>query len=140
MSDKGKSDEQIENEEGMRVAMENTRGTIQAVRSQQYQRRLERRREVTRAYHADRENDERLAARAGHSAQRRERDSENRSGAMIAAHRADEDLDFFLCNRRSDEYNQRVRAGAELRIRQRDALELAKRGPVDVPSRTEKKE
>lgn len=138
MSDKGKSDQQIENEERFRVAMETTRGTIQEVRSQQFQRKLERKRAVTQTYHADLGNDERLAAQADHSAQRRERDRENRFGAYRAAGEADEGLDFFIFNRRCDEFNQRVRAGTERRIRERDELERAKRGPVDGEHRTEK--
>lgn len=125
MSDKGKSDQQIEREERFRVAMENTRGTIQQVRSQEHQRRLERHRAVTRTYHADLANDKRLAARDGHSAQRRERDRRNRIEAYCTARDADEVLNFFVFNRRSDEYNQRVGASTEQRIRERDELERA---------------
>lgn len=127
MSDKGKSDQQIEREERFRVAMENTRGTIPGVQSQEYQRKLDRQRAVTRTYHADLDNDERLAVRAGHSPQRRERDRRNRVGAYSAAREADEELDFFVGNRRSDEYLQRVCAGTEQRIRERDKLESAER-------------
>lgn len=127
MGDKGKSDQQIEREERLRVAMENTRGTMEEARSQQYQRRLKRQRTVTRTHHANLDNDERLAARAGHSAQRRENDRANHAGAYRAAREADDVLDLFVFNRRSDEYNQHVRAGTERRIRERDEIERAER-------------
>lgn len=103
MSDEGKSDQKIENEERFRVASEDTRGRIQEVRFQLYQRKLERRREVTETYHVDLERDQQLAARAGHSAQRRECDRENRKNAYRSAIEADEGLEFFILNRRGDE-------------------------------------
>lgn len=137
MSDYGKSDQQIEREERLRVAMENTRGTIEEVQSQLYQRKLERKIIVTQTYRADVDNDERLAIRDSFSVQRRERDHKNRVDAYRAAQEADEELDFFVFNRRSDEYNQRVRAGIKRRLRERDELDRAKRRTADVPIRKE---
>lgn len=79
MSDKGKSDRQIENEERFKVAAECSRGRDEEVRPKAYQRVLERRSEIMRTYHAD------LAARAGHCDRRRDRDSDNRYHAYRAA-------------------------------------------------------
>lgn len=120
MSDKGKSDRQIENEERFRVAAENARGHDEEVRSEAYKRVLERRSEIFRSYRADFANAEQSAARAGHSDRRRQRDSDNRSRAYRAARDDDERLGFLVFNRTSYQYRERVREGCERRIRERD--------------------
>lgn len=123
MSDKGKSDQQIEREEKFRVAHENTRGYD----SEAYQLKLERKREIARTYRVTLSNDEQLATRAGYSDVRRQRDFKNRSHAYRAAHDDDERMEFLVFNRRSDQYNQRVREGYERRIAERNEGERVER-------------
>lgn len=123
MSDKGKSDQQIEREERFRVALEDTRGHDYAARSEANKRTMEKKREMAHTHRATLSNDEQLAARAGHSEQRRQRDSMNRRQAYRAALDDDERMNFFVGNRASDQYNQRVRDGTERRIRERNERE-----------------
>lgn len=123
MSDKGKSDQLIEREERFRVALEDTRGHDYAARSEANQRTMEKKREIRHTYRATLANDEQLAARAGHSDQRRQRDSMNRYHAYNAAKDDDERMDFFFGNRAGDQYNQRVHEGTERRIRERNESE-----------------
>lgn len=127
MSDKGKSDRQIENEERLRVAAEDTRGRDDEVRSEAYRRVLERRSEISRTHRANLANDEQLAARAGHSDERRQRDSDNRYRAYRAARDDDEQMESLISNHRSDQYIQRVREGTERRIREREEGERVER-------------
>lgn len=126
MSDTGKSDQQIENDERFRVAAENTRGSDEEVRSEAYKRVLERRSEIFRTYRANLANDKQLAARAGYSDERRQRDSDNSYRAYRAARDDDELMEMMVFNRRSDQYLQRVREGTQRRIRERDEHEGAK--------------
>lgn len=44
----------------------------------------------------------------------------NRYHAYMSARDDDERMDFFVGNRASDQYNQRVREGTERRLRQRE--------------------
>lgn len=95
MSDKGKSDQQIEREERFRVALADTRGRDSAALLEATERKMERKREISRTYRATLANDAQLAARAGHSDQRRERDFMNRYHAYMSARDDDERMDFF---------------------------------------------
>lgn len=120
MSDKGKSLEQIEREERLRVALADTQGQDSAVRLEAIKLKMEKRREIARAYRVTLANDEKLAARAGYSGERRQRDFINRYHAYRAAHDDDERMDFFVANRASDQYNQRVRERVDRVERERE--------------------
>lgn len=121
MSDKGKRDRQIENEERFRVAAENARGHDEEARSEAYKRVLERRSEILRTYRADKANDEQQFARHGYSDERRQRNIDKRSRTYRAARDDDDFMEFLIFNRRCDQYSQRVREGTQRRIRERNS-------------------
>lgn len=73
-------------------------------------RAIDSRREAARHFNSDLANDAQLAARAGHSFERRHQDIANRYRARNAAQDDDELLELFVMNRRTTTHREVITA------------------------------